>query len=407
MKIQFCDLCSESVPDADFSLGRAFRRQGRVICAACDSSMSTSRGSSNGDSSASSYGSGAFGSGDSSAAERDPTRLSAGVGPGSRSAVVPAPAPAAVAAPPVPSSVPRPKVSAPGWTSVLSLILVLGGGYYLYGEVQSLHAADSSFQGEVGKDLGRLDKNLDTVSLKAQRRVKELEDRLAGTISSNQESWKGSNQTLQTEIATITKHISTLDTSLARLEGLQKTDSTENGRRLDGFLAESMRLRVELRELSERLERAEGQMGSERNVPLAAAAVAPVQKALPYAAHLVDLKSDVAGTRWNAVSALGETGDPEVVPHLIPHLKDSNSFVRMAVARVFGDLNSPLAIEPLIDALEDDEPVVREAAMQALRTISGRDFRFDPQAKESDRKKRVAAWRAWWAKSSQDFVGDL
>ena len=40
MKIHFCDLCNESVPQADLDEGRAFVRKGRVVCATCDRAMS-------------------------------------------------------------------------------------------------------------------------------------------------------------------------------------------------------------------------------------------------------------------------------------------------------------------------------------------------------------------------------
>ena len=39
MKILFCDLCNESVPQGDLDLGRAFMRKGRVVCGKCDKLM--------------------------------------------------------------------------------------------------------------------------------------------------------------------------------------------------------------------------------------------------------------------------------------------------------------------------------------------------------------------------------
>jgi len=40
MDITFCDLCNESVPQADIELGWAVRRSGRLICMRCDAAMS-------------------------------------------------------------------------------------------------------------------------------------------------------------------------------------------------------------------------------------------------------------------------------------------------------------------------------------------------------------------------------
>src|SRR5688572_7688013 len=41
MDLYFCDLCNESIPQADLDLGRAVRRNDRLICVACESAMSS------------------------------------------------------------------------------------------------------------------------------------------------------------------------------------------------------------------------------------------------------------------------------------------------------------------------------------------------------------------------------
>ncbi|HUR28151.1 MAG TPA: hypothetical protein VM509_08185, partial [Planctomycetota bacterium] len=48
MKIHFCDLCNESVPQSELDGGRAFMRKGRVVCVKCDQLM-TQREASSGD----------------------------------------------------------------------------------------------------------------------------------------------------------------------------------------------------------------------------------------------------------------------------------------------------------------------------------------------------------------------
>jgi uncharacterized protein with GYD domain len=121
--------------------------------------------------------------------------------------------------------------------------------------------------------------------------------------------------------------------------------------------------------------------------------------------HLPELKDASAGNRWNAVTVLGDTGDPRVVPHLLPMLKDDDVFVRMATARVLGDLGSSAAVSGLIDALSDGQAAVREASVVALRVLSGKDFRFDPLGKEGDRVKAQSSWRKWWADNSEDASG--
>ena len=79
--------------------------------------------------------------------------------------------------------------------------------------------------------------------------------------------------------------------------------------------------------------------------------------------------------------------------------------MRMAAARILGELGSPQSIPALIGGLRDSEPSVREAAVVALRKLSGKSFKFDPTASESDRARRVKAWRDWWDKAEEDILG--
>lgn len=148
----------------------------------------------------------------------------------------------------------------------------------------------------------------------------------------------------------------------------------------------------------------------------AAAAAPPVVAAGPVApaapqdaawkAQVKDLTSDDNSARWEAVTALGASKDPETIPHLTPMLKDVDVFVRMAAARVLGEMQAKPAVPALIDTLEDGETAVREAAFVALRTITGKDLKFDPLEKsELERGKRVKAWREWWKKESETPSG--
>jgi hypothetical protein len=120
-----------------------------------------------------------------------------------------------------------------------------------------------------------------------------------------------------------------------------------------------------------------------------------------WTAQLPGLKSESNSVRWEAVTGLGATKDPAVVPHLLPMLKDTDVFVRMATARVLGEMQAKAAVPALIDGLEDNETAVREAAFIALRTITGKDLKFDPQAVDAERAKRVKAWREWWKKEGE------
>jgi len=80
-------------------------------------------------------------------------------------------------------------------------------------------------------------------------------------------------------------------------------------------------------------------------------------------------------------------------------LSDPDLVVRMGVARALADLGNPMAVPALIGALEDPEPPVREAAVVALRQLTGRSFRYDPAASESDRARKVESWQRWWERA--------
>ena len=105
-----------------------------------------------------------------------------------------------------------------------------------------------------------------------------------------------------------------------------------------------------------------------------------------------------------AVDQLARSGDAAAAVPLLPLLRDEDLVVRMSVARALAALGNPLATPALIDALEDPEPPVREAAVVALRELTGRSFRFDPVASEADRARKVDAWRRWWERTASEGV---
>jgi HEAT repeat protein len=174
----------------------------------------------------------------------------------------------------------------------------------------------------------------------------------------------------------------------------------EVGTRIDELMARSIKSRDEYDELRDRLQEAEAAI-AQGPAPMVTVERAPA--APSWASELAGLQNVNAGKRWNAVQALGDSGDPAVVPHLIPVITDSDTFVRMAVCRVFGDLGSPVAVDALITTLQDEEGAVREAAMVSLHAITGRNFHFDPEASTAEREKKVKAWSKWWAKAKEEY----
>ncbi|MBI3830263.1 MAG: HEAT repeat domain-containing protein [Planctomycetes bacterium] len=68
---------------------------------------------------------------------------------------------------------------------------------------------------------------------------------------------------------------------------------------------------------------------------------------------------------------------------------------RALAALALGGLFDPDTIEPLIEALRDKVPEVREAAQLALHSLTGQDIP----------KEDYTAWRAWW-KANEKHMPD-
>lgn len=81
---------------------------------------------------------------------------------------------------------------------------------------------------------------------------------------------------------------------------------------------------------------------------------------------LADLKSPDPVTRRKAAGALGNTRDARAVQPLIDALKDENFGVRAEAARALGGIGDNRAFAPLVAALKESEPDVRDAVCQGL-----------------------------------------
>jgi hypothetical protein len=386
MKIHFCDLCNESVPQADLDQGRAFIRKDRVICATCENVMSHSHAT----------------------------------------ATATTPLPAAAFAPEVAPALPNPVplvaqtggegqshvshlqpivVRSAGsgglWVALLGLVFTAGVMFVLDNRIQDIQrdatALDkrvTSQQGDVGmlKRAADLDKS-------AQRDFEKQSEK-------NLEAQKTRHERLVDQVAELARDHNEISARIASLTVLVNKHEAKAG-------SGDIDLEKRLSELSARLAKSEDDLNAVtarllaiENAPPPAAPVAvvplaPVANEPAWTAQLAGLKSENNSVRWEAVTGLGATKDPEVVPHLMPMLKDGDVFVRMAAARVLGEMQAKPAVGALIDALEDGETAVREAAFIALRTITGKDLKFDPQAVEVERAKRVKAWREWWKKEGE------
>lgn len=374
MKIQFCDLCNESVPQSEFEQGRAFLRKGRIICSRCEQAMSTHL-----------------------------PHVGAGV-----------PIQSAHAQPAAPSG-PVPQLAAAprseggtgllaGVLAALALVMVVVVSLMTAERLSELekqgYAQGQAQSRDLRSGLAELEARL-APGIKADQQLLAAQ---AARLESLDQAQRMQLEAARAESNALAAQLAALGADGGRVHTLERQQA-ELREALGAALARVDALGAQNQRLSEELGAARDKAGA---AP-AAAAPAPAAPAEPTWMALVRQLQDASPTeRWSAVDGLGKVlldGERAVVPHLLPMLKDSDTFVRMVSARVLGDAKCAESVGALIDALEDSEPSVREASAIALRDITGRDFGFDPLANEGERAKRVRAWRDWWKKAAEEFLG--
>jgi len=364
MNVHFCDLCNESIPLTDLDSGRAVRRNERLICAACELAMSGHH-----------------------------ARPESRAEPGGSPLPPPRPAPAAPG-----SAVPAVALA---FASVALVVAVGASAYFLWQlELQT--------QG-TERELERIARSVPEQARSASAELIEVARKSEQAVAD-----------AQRELVDLGRRLDALERGVVDSGGLERRMEKLEERqqlvldlssRIDHQAASLAEFELTLARLgaapreSARAPEAEPAEAA-RAAPEEGAPVAVAEEAPGWEPLLADLASPTGSTRWQAVQSLGKTRDPRVVPHLVPLLEDGDIFVRMAVARLLGELGSHTAIPALIEALEDEEVSVRESALVSLRNLSGQSFPFDPKARDGDRAKRVKAWRDWWEQASKELLGE-
>jgi hypothetical protein len=364
--IHFCDLCNESVPDLDLRERRALLVKGRVVCATCNRAMSI-------------------------------------VEPGSAPHAGPSAAPGASPRPPHETHAWRdPRPSGSVFAVAIAMLALTGAAALGYWTTQEFRERDDRAEDRLGSLERRHDRLTSDVALERQGLVDEiaaLEQRLAAADAEHRRALDERLAEQSKAAATIGAAVSELAPRLERLDGaLERIERQDQD--LGALQRRLAELALELNRLSGDVER---QIAEARNAP-APVAAAPEELRPAWHGLLAELASESVSARWQAITALGETRDPAIAPHVLPSLKDADIFIRVAAARVLGDVGNPAAVEPLIEALADDVGTVRDAAYLALKSITKRDLPFDPESEdEGERGRRIKAWREWWAKERSKF----
>ncbi len=374
MKIHFCDLCNESVPQSDLDAGRARVVKGRTICSACESAMS------HGEPAAAAAAGSTAAAGGATTLAPSPARPQTGSGAGDGGDGVRAPAGTGAV-----------------WAAGLAVaftalaIFVTDDRLAALGREQSSQRTEGERRAEALRSLQNEIQTVHPALAAVEARIAERFDAQAARAVALGEAVTA----LREDQARLQGRLEALGGEVERLRALVERPgvNAELERRFDELTARIARAEDERRTLAKSL--------AEIPAPAAKAAEpAPAPSAPAWHKSLPDLKSPEESLRWEAVTALGAAGDAAAVDHIVPMLADPSVFVRMAAARVLGEMRARQAIPNLIDALEDPDSAVRETAWIALRTVSGKDLKFDPYASDAERGKRVKAWREWWRKEA-------
>jgi HEAT repeat protein len=364
-EINFCDLCNESVPFVDLERGLATRLKGRVVCATCHRAMG-----------------------------------SAVAAPAADSAAPPAHAPL-----PAPGSIHShghahaSAHSAPGgaFAALTFGVVALGAavtvGVWARGALEEAQAQRSADREAASARHEALLLRVATNEQADSALRSSFEERAlaeVGALRVELGALRGEVSSLQ---ALATERTAALDASVAGLElALEKVE--RHDAELLTLQQHVVEVQANLQSLAQRLEQALARSPS----GLGAAEPAPAEDPA-WLALLDQLRSPNVSERYVALVGLSQSRDPRATSVVLPLLADADIFLRMAAARALGDLASAEAIPGLIDALDDDESLVREAAYLSLRSITSRDLPFDAQSPDAaERAKRIKAWREWWDK---------
>ncbi len=362
-----CDLCGDGVPGVDLEEGRAYRRGPRLICAQCDRAMG---------------GGGALPEGPS---ESD----SAG------------------------AAKPRPRRVRPantGLWAVASLTAVLAGwglwqAHQMRVENQRLAASLSEWQSEQDRQWTRFLSRQDETW---ERERGALETRMQSGDEAGRAAWQDSVQTVEQRLADWQRAWNQeREAQSVTLQALRD--------RIDAWQGEWQALETTLAQLED-LQVATGQAvqsdllaPSQRMDQLETMAVPAEEpptgvQAAPWFAITADLQHEEVAIRLDAVYSLEQSRDVRICPYLRPLLQDSDSLIRLAVARILAEYRFRPATPDLIAGLEDPVLSVRDGFIKALRRITGRQFGFRAAARETERERPLESWRNWWIARGEAFL---
>ena len=121
-------------------------------------------------------------------------------------------------------------------------------------------------------------------------------------------------------------------------------------------------------------------------------------------ALLGKLQDDDPLTRATALEALGRSDDPRLAAYVEPLLNDTYEMNRFYAAYALGEMGALVSCPSLVKALGDDYSFVRKAAFEALQKVTGQDLPFDHKAELTVRDPQKKAWSDWWEANKERLL---
>ncbi|MCP5021957.1 MAG: HEAT repeat domain-containing protein [bacterium] len=361
MNIQFCDLCNESVAAKELKAGAAYQRGGRLICAACDASM----------------GGGGF--------EQGLPEASPGV-------TTPVPVPA----------------HNPSWAFAgVTLVSLLLAGWALW-HAQASGRTTQTLSQRMDVVTGQIDQRWERLNSQQDTRWSSWSQAAAADLDGQGARWQEVMAALKSEVQGANR------TALARQNKLRadwaawKLAAAQAPVDETPWLEDLASLRQRIEEqrlaneevwvvLADRLQAFENSLQKPSQSPSG-------DEAAPWFSLTQNLGSPNPGLRLEALFSLEQTRDRRICSYLIPLLADPDPLVRVACARVLKDHRYREAVPQLIAGLEDPVLTVRVGFLDALRTITKRQFGYRADGRESERRRPLKDWQDWWKKMGVLFL---
>lgn len=117
-----------------------------------------------------------------------------------------------------------------------------------------------------------------------------------------------------------------------------------------------------------------------------------------------ELQSLHPGRRISAAQRLAIFRDPAATEPLAAALAEDDRELRVAAAFALASCGTRASVPALLNALDDRDPLVAQAAAVALENLTGHRNPFDAFAAPNARRERASEWRTWFTDTSWDRI---